>query len=110
MGSLLEPVALPGTEELAFNTRGGERVALRTGLSYGVGMVGERLFRDAPALLLLVFMTNYLSIPAAWAGVAIFFPKLLLVNRSAASMPCKLIRCKSVSPSPTWGWARSLIW
>ncbi len=49
------------------------------GLSYGLGMVGERLFRDAPALLLLVFMTNYLGIPAAWAGVAIFAPKLLLI-------------------------------
>jgi Na+/melibiose symporter-like transporter len=42
-------------------------------------MVGERMFRDAPALLLLVFMTNYLGIPAVWAGVAIFVPKLLLI-------------------------------
>jgi Na+/melibiose symporter-like transporter len=33
----------------------------------------------APALLLLVFMSNHLGIPAAWAGVAIFVPKLLLV-------------------------------
>jgi GPH family glycoside/pentoside/hexuronide:cation symporter len=55
------------------------RVTLRTGVGYGLGMVGERLFRDAPALLLLVFMTNYLGIPAAWAGVAIFVPKLLLI-------------------------------
>jgi len=54
-------------------------IAMRTGLGYGVGMVGERVFRDAPALLLLVFMTNHLGIPAAWAGVAIFVPKLLLV-------------------------------
>ena len=59
--------------------RRGQRVALGTGLGYGLGMVGERLFRDAPALLLLVFMTNYLGIPAAWAGVAIFVPKLLLI-------------------------------
>jgi GPH family glycoside/pentoside/hexuronide:cation symporter len=56
-----------------------ERVALGTGLGYGAGMIGERLFRDAPALLLLVFMTNYLGIPAAWAGVAIFVPKLMLL-------------------------------
>ena len=56
-----------------------ERVDLGTGLGYGVGMVGERLFRDAPALLLLVFMTNYLGIPPAWAGVAIFVPKLMLI-------------------------------
>ncbi len=54
-------------------------VSARTGLGYGLGMVGERMFRDAPALLLLVFMTNYLGIPAAWAGVAIFVPKLLLI-------------------------------
>jgi Na+/melibiose symporter-like transporter len=76
---LLKPVALQGSEQLAATTRGAERIALRTGLGYGVGMVGERLFRDAPALLLLVFMTNYLGIPAVWAGVAIFVPKLLLV-------------------------------
>jgi GPH family glycoside/pentoside/hexuronide:cation symporter len=76
---LLKPVALRGSEQPAATTRGAERVALRTGVGYGVGMVGERLFRDAPALLLLVYMTNYLGIPAAWAGVAIFFPKLLLV-------------------------------
>jgi GPH family glycoside/pentoside/hexuronide:cation symporter len=63
----------------AEKARRGQRVALRTGLGYGIGMVGERMFRDAPALLLLVFMTNYLGIPAAWAGVAIFVPKLLLV-------------------------------
>jgi Na+/melibiose symporter-like transporter len=70
-----------GTSKELDATRGrrAERVALRTGLGYGVGMVGERMFRDAPALLLLVFMTNYLGIPAVWAGVAIFVPKLLLV-------------------------------
>ena len=76
-------MSVPGAETLrdieADTARRGERVALATGLGYGVGMVGERLFRDAPALLLLVFMTNYLGIPAVWAGVAIFVPKLLLV-------------------------------
>jgi len=71
-------VAVPA-EIGAQNATRAERVALRRGLGYGVGMVGERMFRDAPALLLLVFMTNYLGIPAAWAGVAIFVPKLLLV-------------------------------
>jgi Na+/melibiose symporter-like transporter len=76
-------MSFPGAETLkeidAQNTRREERVALRTGLGYGLGMVGERMFRDAPALLLLVFMTNYLAIPAVWAGVAIFVPKLFLV-------------------------------
>ncbi len=76
---MLKPVALRGSEQLAATPRGAERIALRTGLGYGIGMVGERMFRDAPALLLLVFMTNYLGIPAVWAGVAIFVPKLSLV-------------------------------
>ena len=44
-------------------------------LGFGLGMIGDRIFRDAPALLLLVFMTNYLAIPPALAGVAIFIPK-----------------------------------
>jgi len=42
-------------------------------------MIGERIFRDAPALLLLIFMTNYLAIPPALAGVAIFIPKILII-------------------------------
>lgn len=54
-------------------------ITARLYLSYGIGMIGERIFRDTPALLLLVFMTNYLAIPAAMAGVAIFIPKLLVV-------------------------------
>lgn len=55
------------------------RITVGTGVGYGAGMVGERLFRDAPALLLLLFMTNYLAIPSAYAGMAVFLPKLLLV-------------------------------
>jgi GPH family glycoside/pentoside/hexuronide:cation symporter len=46
---------------------------------YGIGMIGERIFRDAPALLLLVFMTNYLAIPAAVAGLAVFIPKIAMI-------------------------------
>jgi GPH family glycoside/pentoside/hexuronide:cation symporter len=46
---------------------------------YGIGMIGERIFRDAPALLLLVFMTNYLAIPAAVAGIVIFVPKIAMI-------------------------------
>jgi GPH family glycoside/pentoside/hexuronide:cation symporter len=46
---------------------------------YGVGMIGERIFRDAPALLLLVFMTNYLAIPAALAGLVVFIPKIAMI-------------------------------
>jgi GPH family glycoside/pentoside/hexuronide:cation symporter len=46
---------------------------------FSVGMIGDRIFRDAPALLLLLFMTNYLAVPPALAGTAIFVPKLLIV-------------------------------
>lgn len=42
-------------------------------------MIGDRIFRDAPALLLMLFMTNFLAIPPAIAGAAIFVPKLLIV-------------------------------
>ncbi len=73
------PISLEQDAELAEAGRRAGRVTLATGLGYGIGMVGERMFRDAPALLLLVFMTNYLGIPAAFAGLAIFVPKLLLV-------------------------------
>ena len=74
-----EPLTLSASAQLTEDTRREARVTLGTGVGYGLGMVGERMFRDAPALLLLVFMTNYLKIPAALAGVAIFAPKLLLV-------------------------------
>jgi GPH family glycoside/pentoside/hexuronide:cation symporter len=46
---------------------------------YGIGMIGERIFRDAPALLLLVFMTNYLAIPASLAGIVVFVPKIAMI-------------------------------
>ena len=42
-------------------------------------MIGDRIFRDAPALLLLIFMTNYLAIAPAVAGLAIFVPKIVIV-------------------------------
>ncbi len=51
----------------------------KTGLfGFSLGMIGERIFRDAPALLLLLFMTDYLAIPPALAGVAIFIPKIVI--------------------------------
>jgi GPH family glycoside/pentoside/hexuronide:cation symporter len=46
---------------------------------FSLGMIGERIFRDAPALLLLFYMTDYLAIPPALAGIAILIPKLLIV-------------------------------
>ena len=55
------------------------RLGLAGSLGFSVGMIGDRIFRDAPALLLLIFMTNYLAIPPALAGLAIFVPKLLII-------------------------------
>jgi GPH family glycoside/pentoside/hexuronide:cation symporter len=46
---------------------------------FSLGMIGDRIFRDAPALLLLIFMTNYLGVPPALAGTAVFVPKMLIL-------------------------------
>jgi GPH family glycoside/pentoside/hexuronide:cation symporter len=46
---------------------------------FSLGMIGDRIFRDAPALLLLIFMTNFLAVPPALAGAAVFIPKLLIM-------------------------------
>jgi GPH family glycoside/pentoside/hexuronide:cation symporter len=55
------------------------RLPTPTLFGFSLGMIGDRIFRDAPALLLLLFMTNYLAIPPALAGTAIFIPKILIV-------------------------------
>ena len=54
-------------------------VSVAVSLGFSIGMIGDRIFRDAPALLLLIFMTNYLAVPPALAGLAIFIPKILIV-------------------------------
>jgi GPH family glycoside/pentoside/hexuronide:cation symporter len=48
-------------------------------IGFSLGMIGDRIFRDAPALLLLIFMTDYLAVPPALAGAAVFIPKLLIM-------------------------------
>ncbi len=68
--------ALTGLKESS-SRQNGISFGLYTG--YGIGMIGERIFRDAPALLLMVFMTNYLAIPAALAGIVVFIPKIVLI-------------------------------
>ncbi len=55
------------------------RMSTGTFFGFSMGMIGDRIFRDAPALLLLLFMTNYLAIPPALAGIAIFLPKVLIM-------------------------------
>jgi GPH family glycoside/pentoside/hexuronide:cation symporter len=54
-------------------------ISTATFTGFSLGMVGDRIFRDAPALLLLFYMTDYLAIPPALAGIAIFVPKLLIM-------------------------------
>ncbi len=76
---MLNPVADQTIVPVESDAAGSERMAAMRYLSYGVGMIGERVFRDAPALLLLLFMTNYLGIPAAMAGLAIFVPKIFVI-------------------------------
>lgn len=58
---------------------GRHRLSIPGLFGFSIGMIGDRIFRDAPALLLLLFMTNFLAIPPALAGAAIFVPKLLIV-------------------------------
>lgn len=43
---------------------------------FGLGQVASQLFRDAPSLLLLFYLTNVMGIPPAIAGMAIFVPKV----------------------------------
>lgn len=44
---------------------------------FGVGQIAGQIFRDAPSLLLLFFMTNTLGVSPAIAGAAIFVPKFV---------------------------------
>lgn len=48
-------------------------------LSYGVGQMGAQVVRDTPAVLLPVFMTTLLGIPAWLSGFVVLGPKLWLI-------------------------------
>lgn len=43
---------------------------------YGVGQIAGQLFRDAPSLLLLFYLSSIVGMPPAIAGAAIFVPKV----------------------------------
>ncbi len=45
-------------------------------LAYGTGSIAAASFVVAPQLLLLFFLTETLSVPPAWAGLAVLVPKL----------------------------------
>ena len=51
------------------------RLPLAIYLCYGAGSVGTGMFAAVPGLLLLIFMTDTLAIPASLAGWGIFLPK-----------------------------------
>lgn len=44
---------------------------------WATGQIAVQLYRDAPSLLLLFYMTQVLAVPPALAGAAIFIPKLV---------------------------------
>lgn len=43
---------------------------------YGVGQIAGQLFRDAPSLLLLFYLSSIMGVPPGIAGAAIFIPKV----------------------------------
>jgi len=51
-------------------------LGLKAYLGFGLGSMGTGVFTVAPGLLLLIYMTDTLAIPAALAGIAVFVPKL----------------------------------
>lgn len=51
----------------------------RVVVSYGVGQLGAQIFRDTPAVLLPIFMTTILGIPAWLSGIVVLIPKLWLI-------------------------------
>lgn len=53
------------------------KLLFSTKAGFGVGQVAGQLFRDAPSLLLLFYLTNIMGIPPAIAGTAIFVPKVV---------------------------------
>ena len=51
-------------------------LGLKAYLGFGAGSMGTGVFTVAPGLLLLIYMTDTLAIPATLAGIAVFIPKL----------------------------------
>jgi GPH family glycoside/pentoside/hexuronide:cation symporter len=48
-------------------------------LRYGAGQLGAQIFRDTPAVLLPIFMTTMLGVPAWLSGIVILIPKLWVI-------------------------------
>ncbi|WP_068090655.1 MFS transporter [Novosphingobium rosa] len=56
-----------------------QTVPTRTVIAYGAGQLGAQIFRDTPAVLLPLFMTTMLGVPAWMAGFVVLIPKLWLI-------------------------------
>ncbi|MFT7286143.1 MAG: GPH family glycoside/pentoside/hexuronide:cation symporter [Halieaceae bacterium] len=56
-----------------------EKLSTKTMLLYGSGQTGAQLFRDAPAVLLPLFMTTMLGVTPWLAGVVVLVPKLWVI-------------------------------
>lgn len=54
-------------------------INLGTLFSYGIGQTGAQIFRDTPAVLLPVFLTTILGVPAWLSGFVVLFAKLWLI-------------------------------
>ena len=55
------------------------RLSIASMLAYGTGMLGTQIFRDTPAVLLPLFMTTMLGVPAWLTGFVVLVPKVWLV-------------------------------
>lgn len=55
------------------------RIPLSVLLRYGSGQLGAQVFRDTPAVLLPLFLTTMLAVPAWIAGLVVLGPKLWLI-------------------------------
>lgn len=55
------------------------RVPTRIAFAYGAGQLGAQIFRDTPAVLLPLFMTTMLGVPAWISGFVVLIPKLWLI-------------------------------
>lgn len=55
------------------------RVPTSIAMTYGAGQLGAQIFRDTPAVLLPLFMTTMLGVPAWISGFVVLIPKLWLI-------------------------------
>ncbi|MBT0668178.1 MFS transporter [Novosphingobium profundi] len=75
MAEPLHAQALRAPEAAAVKVGG---LPTRTKALYGLGNIGNQLFRDAPMMLLLFYLTSIIGIAPAIAGAAIFVPKVFV--------------------------------